>query len=301
MNILRLNEVVDQKKIYYWTNATGDIFVPGLDRTKGGREDDLPGKAKLIYQFYWDELSSAHKCVVCLNGVYGIMLEWLFDWSWLKDMGLSPLDDKVVAAFHKAVKLTAETFVPPAEAVGIDSVLYGELTDPDGDEIVMFVPFTDEQLNEAAASASWMAPDAEPDTLDAIGKALYDSVETLLYQELRKNRNSVDKAPESSNELSVQTPAGELVVRESGWAPEGIPGFFVELRREGSGVPNLALALVEVKEGRPFVRTYGDALNNSPTVHAAVQNVERYFDGSEMPIDKDEGVIWIPAEAEFGN
>ena len=138
--MVSLNEIYAKNAMWYWCNSAGDINIPGfspVSMLSNGSKDDLPAKARELYDTVWCETGYTHRYVVCLDGIYGIALGYLFDYP---DGEMMPNDE--VHAFHASVEKTA-VFIEDRlnEKFHGVQVLYGRETDPDGDEIIVFIPY----------------------------------------------------------------------------------------------------------------------------------------------------------------
>ena len=170
--MVSLNEVYRQKLIYYWCNCTGEINMPGYPFWSSPDPETLPPIAKNVYDNFWEEGTGAQEYVVTYNGETGLLLGWLFDYSWLSDLGLLTNDNaaEAKAKLHKAVKDAAEALTVEHS----DTVFYGMGTDPDGDEILVF--FSSDYLTENPLEAKhWLTENTM-----AIGDRLYKTVENAM-------------------------------------------------------------------------------------------------------------------------
>ena len=156
--ILNLKEIYNNHNHYHrWVNSLGEVFLPGF-----GGSNVLEG-VDLLPELPATALSAANfssgfpETVVTVEGETGVAVHVLYDYDWIEteahiDSNNKFLNDIVVNAFGAAL---------PALAVylrnGIREAMHntkdiawnpyftmmtGEDTDPDGHEIIIFVPFT---------------------------------------------------------------------------------------------------------------------------------------------------------------
>ena len=124
------------KDLFFYCNACGDINVPGKDPMYCGQPDELPTTARELYEKYWSELARLPMYVVKYHELYGIAVGVLFDYSYLDDLRAdkgTPTDREL---FFLAVHETARKY---RNALPYETLL-GRDTDPDGHEILFFVP-----------------------------------------------------------------------------------------------------------------------------------------------------------------
>lgn len=69
-------EAIDTNRLYFWCNSIGEINAVASKPACVGTEDDMPEKAKTLYQKYFDEATAARKYIVSTEDGYGLML-WL--------------------------------------------------------------------------------------------------------------------------------------------------------------------------------------------------------------------------------
>ena len=142
MEILSLNDAYQFNAMHYWCNAAGEINLPGdgilWPRNAGSMichsEEDLPPKAKELYECFWSDGWAAKEYVVQFSGRTGFAFNFLFDEEWMNNLKIpAPLFRKI-ASYVISEKLNNPLFENCA-------VLYGEETDPDGDELLIVVPY----------------------------------------------------------------------------------------------------------------------------------------------------------------
>lgn len=172
-----MKEIYGKELLWYWCNATGDINIPGFPISSLPSADLLPAPARELYEKVWSESSYCNQYVVTFKGQFGLLLGWLFDYSWLRDKGVLTDEnkDEIIPKFHKAVYDVAEQLGDQHKHW---PVLYGEDTDPDGDEILMFI--SAEELEEVRTKA-WFDSNA----LSVCTGGLYDDVLFALMGEAK--------------------------------------------------------------------------------------------------------------------
>lgn len=138
----------DQNSIFwYWCNACNDINIPGAPPMECGSVEKLPVEARDLYEAFWAEDDYRHSCyVVQYNAQFGIALGILLDNNYvLEDLpdrnpeieALGLKQDFLLQVRTAAGKMTAQNL---SDALPDATVFFGEGTDPDGDEILVFFP-----------------------------------------------------------------------------------------------------------------------------------------------------------------
>ena len=143
---LSLNELYKNDLMWYWCNETGDINVPGAALAHYGTTDDMPPAIQELFTEFWDKNSGVLKYVAVVNGVPGIALGLRFDRDYYKELAA----DYVIASdipnetlYKKGTTAVIAVAADIANLIPFGDVYFGEGTDPDGDEIVVFVPGTE--------------------------------------------------------------------------------------------------------------------------------------------------------------
>lgn len=146
--VLSLNEAYEDKNsiFWYWCNACGEINTPGADRMAVGDVEDMPAPVQDIYENFWTELYELTCYVVQYNAQNGLALCALLDDSYIKDLveGSKLLKDYAegepfIATIRRIAGKMAAQHMAELVPEG-DKVLFGDDTDPDGDEILIFIP-----------------------------------------------------------------------------------------------------------------------------------------------------------------
>lgn len=136
MEILSMNELYAWDGMFYWCNAAGDINLPGDSRKSGlivyHESDELPQKARDLYEHYWTECGSTMEYVIQLSGHTGYAFAFLFDDDWLEELSVQREHFRKIARYIIEEKLNAPAF---SNCI----MIYGEDTDPDGDEYMICV------------------------------------------------------------------------------------------------------------------------------------------------------------------
>ena len=143
---LSLTELYKNDLMWYWCNETGDINVPGAALAHYGTTDDMPPAIQELFTEFWDKNSGVLKYVAVVNGVPGIALGLRFDRDYYKELAA----DYVIASdipnetlYKKGTTAVIAVAADIANLIPFGDVYFGEGTDPDGDEIVVFVPGTE--------------------------------------------------------------------------------------------------------------------------------------------------------------
>ena len=141
-----LNDIYDRNQLHYWCNAVGEIN-PKEAPFRVGDKEDLPDLARELYEVYWNEGSGCSMYVAEYTTLSGMILCILCDYSWASDM-LGKKEDEIDShekhALYRAAKVhgqevegwISDTF----PGIGIE-VWLGEDTDPDGHELLVFIPY----------------------------------------------------------------------------------------------------------------------------------------------------------------
>lgn len=179
-----LKEAYEKESLYYWCNSTGEINMPGYRPLATPEPEVLPPLVKTVYDNFWAEGRGALEYVVTYNGETGLMLVWHFSISWLKDLNILNRENEqaVLSALSLIVRIAAEALADEQE----HEVLYGEHTDPDGDEILLFLPLDD--LTRDPNTRHFLM-DNHGEAVDAMGKRLYATVEEELRQFAAEQKN----------------------------------------------------------------------------------------------------------------
>ena len=141
-----LNSIYEQDQLHYWCNAVGEINLKE-DPFRIGDKEALPEMAQELYDSYWSEGSGCNMYVAEYSNLTGMILCILCDYSWASDMlskKESELDAHDKHALYRAAKaqgLAVEAWISEAfPGAGIE-VWLGEDTDPDGHELLVFIPY----------------------------------------------------------------------------------------------------------------------------------------------------------------
>ena len=141
-----LNDIYEHNQLHYWCNAVGEIN-PKEAPFRVGDKEDLPDLARELYEAYWNEGSGCNMYVAEYTNLTGMILCILCDYSWASDM-LNKKEDEIDShekhALYRAAKAhgeTVEAWISDAfPGIGIE-VWLGEDTDPDGHELLVFIPY----------------------------------------------------------------------------------------------------------------------------------------------------------------
>ena len=120
-------------KFHYWCNCLGELNIPGKDTV--GSEEELPADIRELYEGTWGTVSERYGVnayVISFDNKPGIGLTWLFDSEFQKTRKYA--SDEAAMAAVKTIAEHIQAAFPQAD------VFVGENTDPDGHEIVLFIP-----------------------------------------------------------------------------------------------------------------------------------------------------------------
>lgn len=177
-----LNELYDRDVVFYHCNALGEINVAGKDPLYCGDVSEMPEPAQVLYNQYQDETGPYRTYVVNIGNRYGMAYVVLFDYSWLDDNGLDvEKDETIFGALNTAVRNVAERIMDDSIA---DLEFYvGNNTDPDGDELMLFVPMDrlapTLDLQEACVEAIFgFDTDSENDVYDEVLASIRDILDS---------------------------------------------------------------------------------------------------------------------------
>lgn len=123
----------------YYTNAPGEINIPGAPALYCGRVDELPLPAQPLYETYQTEGVAAPVYVMNVRGEYGMGICFLLPLSSSLLEGLDSIgeDEKYEALELAAADLAA--WIASFETPGV-TVFLGRNTDPEGSEVLVFIP-----------------------------------------------------------------------------------------------------------------------------------------------------------------
>lgn len=201
-NILNLKEIYNNRNNYHrWVNSLGEVFLPGFDDSSvsNGAEllPELPAMALSAVNFD----SGFSETVMTIEGETGVAVHVLYDYDWIGteaqiNSNNKFLNDIIVNAFGAALPALAvylRNGIREAMRNTKDiawnpyfTMMAGENTDPDGHEIIVFVPFAadtadskslfDMKVNSLRIIEKYLAENAYGDAvrkyLDGLVKAI---------------------------------------------------------------------------------------------------------------------------------
>lgn len=201
-NILNLKEIYSNHSHYHqWVNSLGEVFLPGFGDSSVLKGTDLlpelPAMALSAVNFD----SGFSETVMTIEGETGVAVHVLYDYDWIGteaqiNSNNKFLNDIIVNAFGAALPALAVCLrngIREAMHNTKDiawnpyfTMLTGENTDPDGHEIIVFVPFTadtadsknlfDMKANSLRIIEKYLAENAYG---DAVRKYLYGLVKAI--------------------------------------------------------------------------------------------------------------------------
>ena len=167
-------EAIDTNRLYFWCNSIGEINAVASKPACIGTEDDLPEKAKTLYQKYFDEATAARKYIVSTEDGYGLMLWLILDRYWIDvTFGDGTVSDALLSEVGKEVLSELEAKYADKHIVAY----YGAGTDSDGDEAMVYVPY--DTLLDADVSVESLNKLAEKEY-----PVFYDAVEERIRKRL---------------------------------------------------------------------------------------------------------------------
>lgn len=183
-----LNDIYKNDQLFYWSNAIGEINMPGDGNDVHiHTPDELPSKCREIFDRYFKEDGECKRYVVSLKGHIGLLLVALHDeYEVSENCGLYP-DDKNAgeeAKVKMAMAMYAYILKRRVACMEKDAVfngctlLFGDYTDPIGHELALFVPESELkrlfELEDCFLQGCWFAQD---------NKKLAKSTESLFTSE----------------------------------------------------------------------------------------------------------------------
>lgn len=146
-----LNNVYENKELFYCCNCCGDINMPHSHPLSYHDSDELPIKERNLYENYWCEGMGCHMYVVNYKGNPAMALGYLFDESYLCDLlNKDEASKEDMEMFYGAVSDYARMLENKSE-VSFCEILIGKDTDPIGHELIVIVPYEKRsKINEIA-------------------------------------------------------------------------------------------------------------------------------------------------------
>lgn len=175
-NIMDLAKVYRNNELFFWCNCLGDINLPGDTLNSFGKHkaSELPKDVRDVYDH--TNFGTGLCCyAVSLNGVAGYLINVLIDRCWMQDV----LDKDDVAEESEALAKKMPGIIERiraniAQSCAIPAdqyyVLFGKETDPDGHELMFFVPAEN----------------------NAVYRKMLSYLETRIYNVLRKELAKAD-------------------------------------------------------------------------------------------------------------
>ena len=152
MAVLSLNKAYDDNVLKYLCNTCGDVIDsdnPGsLNVVKD--EDVMDAKELVLYRRYWEEGAGCCMYVLRVKGRPAIGLGYLFDDEWCRtivqsrfgadeDVTQEKMEDYWMPRLYRAVNDAAVVFFE-RKVAGCD-IYVGNMTDPEGHEMLVVVPY----------------------------------------------------------------------------------------------------------------------------------------------------------------
>lgn len=167
-HVASMKTLYDMKRIMYWCNACGDVNLPGDPESPAislHADDMLPDRIRTLYDKFWSEGWGVPLYVVTIDGIDGMAAVYLLDRSWFDDIldetGYASVlsQEEAWKVFTTCAKNYASKLAAKTEAgkeLEHASILFGDDTDPDGPEIMLFVPaeHCEEKLNDIIQSTT---------------------------------------------------------------------------------------------------------------------------------------------------
>ena len=141
-----LKESYDAKTLQFWSNSAGDTFNP-----KTGDDcsvEEMSFKLKNLYLNYWGETYHSSVYVAEYNGAPAIVLNYLFDESYIEDVSEKLEECKSYADMNRAWCAVHDLANLLVDILPGCTVFAGEYTDPIGHEIAILVPYRRRNMPE---------------------------------------------------------------------------------------------------------------------------------------------------------
>lgn len=145
--IVDLNRVYQENKLFYWCNCCGEVNLPEDFDEHGQAKGlfihepaELPETIKKLYDAYQDEIDWVRIYTVSYDGTPGMVLAHDVSESVIKEilMKAGKTTETADAQKHSISKEIADLCI--AQMPPFVTVFYGEDSDPDGDEVLVFIP-----------------------------------------------------------------------------------------------------------------------------------------------------------------
>lgn len=184
-HVASLKALYGRNRILYWCNACGDVNLPGEPESPAPgillhSKDMLPKRILTLYEKFWSDDFGANLYVVTIDGIDGMAAAYLLDRSWVADI-LDEADytgrlskEKAWETFTTCAKdYASKLATKTAEGKELEhaSILFGDDTEPDGHEIMIFIPadHCEEQLeNIIKATAESLYHEIESDFISMV-------------------------------------------------------------------------------------------------------------------------------------
>lgn len=178
MAILSLKEAYEKNTLKYLCNSCGEVFDPEDSRPEqlcvAEPEKIMNAKELVLYQQYWEEGLGCQMYVMRVKGEPAIGLGYLFDEGWCEELiakkvkqNLPVTADQMkecwMPRLYQAVNDAAQELI--GNMVPGCDIYLGNMTDPDGHEMVIIVPY-DKRENVRSIA-------------DQLYETLYQTVEEL--------------------------------------------------------------------------------------------------------------------------
>lgn len=126
----KLNDLLEVGACHFWCSSTGEMSEPSM-----------PEEATDLFNHYWTDRYSCSMRVADFEGVTGMAMAYLYDRDYCARMhNKSEATENDMREFYEDICKTAAIMAQEKELHGC-SIYVGENTDPDGHEMVVFVPY----------------------------------------------------------------------------------------------------------------------------------------------------------------
>lgn len=123
---------------HYYTNALGEINIPGAPALYGGCVDELPLPAQTLYETYQTEGVAAPVYVMNVRGEYGMGIGFLLPLSHVLMEGPDNISDDWKYHLLEMAAEDLATWLAGFETQDV-TVFLGRNTDPEGSEVLVFI------------------------------------------------------------------------------------------------------------------------------------------------------------------
>lgn len=143
-----LSNIIKEERLYFWSNSTGDIFLPGATPLHTGNPRELPHAQRELYEGWQNEAGSCNRYVVSYDGKPAMAFGHVFDEDFIvrimgldrNDPAMADLSHSLMGVLFLAIKEYARFVEDSFPWTGIE-VLVGENMEDEMHEMYVLVPY----------------------------------------------------------------------------------------------------------------------------------------------------------------